>query len=136
MKQAFYKLPKIFSQFTNCLTSQIDANIYIVRNTYIYLYFIYLFSLIFLAELYSGYPDVAAQGSFRAIYLYIYINIYLFTFTSSKIPEPMYNIYMCIYIYIYICLYIYIYSCIYLYIHIYKHIYDLDNSKFLSHLVH
>ena len=29
MKQAFYKLPKIFSQFTNCLISQIDANIYI-----------------------------------------------------------------------------------------------------------
>ena len=28
MKQAFYKLPKIFSQFTNCLISQIDANIY------------------------------------------------------------------------------------------------------------
>ena len=29
MKQAFYKLPKIFSQFTNCLITQIEANIYI-----------------------------------------------------------------------------------------------------------
>ena len=28
MKQAFYKLPKIFSQFPNCLITQIDANIY------------------------------------------------------------------------------------------------------------
>ena len=38
MKQAFYKLPKIFSQFTNCLISQIDANIY-TNNAFLYNYF-------------------------------------------------------------------------------------------------
>ena len=37
MKQAFHKLPKIFSQFTNCLITQIDANIYIMI-IYIYIY--------------------------------------------------------------------------------------------------
>ena len=44
LKQAFYKLPNIFRQFSNCLISQIDANIYIVYITS--MYYMYIFNLI------------------------------------------------------------------------------------------
>ena len=115
MKQAFYKLPKIFSQFTNCLITQIDANIYIIilfhspfrlRNICV-IYFMEMIKLIwsshFIPPLCEGYrvrmipmlpPRTRGNSTIR--------NLRIIYATNQQTILKVLCIYIHIYIYIYL----------------------------------
>ena len=87
LKQAFYKLPKISSQFPNCLITQIDANIYIyIQNWGAHIPSQTSSSAITYLNIYIYIQNWAAHTPYETSSLPIaYLNIYTYIYTELRI---------------------------------------------------